>query len=156
MPATRSRTDRQPWPSSWLAVPPHRLAAILVCLGLEPNGYDGIGGMDGYTSPRLPGAFGTAMNEALQTHLQRIVRSLSGPPPGELRLCGAGQSAAMELNRWRLGRGSPWEPWQPDRLWQQRWTSLAVTTKMPAGSLAPLAVAEGAIAAYTDVTGETW
>jgi hypothetical protein len=80
-----------------LTVPHQSLADNLVrTFGLEPDGYDGIGDVAGLRIAQAARAFGTAMNEALQIHLQRIVGSFVSPAAG-------GCVSAVPASRLRWG-----------------------------------------------------
>ena len=138
---------------------PHRgLTDNLVrTFGLEPVDYDGIRDATGAHIAHAAKAFGTALNEkALQIHLQRIVGSFVSSAFGAAQFYGTKKSAAMELTSRLLN-----DDRDEDRDGSIGFESKAerarrFAAEMALQSFALLAAAEGAIAAYADITGETW
>ena len=81
---------------------------------------------------------------------------MSARPQGPLRPYGTGQSAAMELTRWRLDGDRDEDCDGPAGCDSKACACPAVAAKMVLRWPALLAVPEQAIAAYADITGETW
>jgi hypothetical protein len=158
--SARSRTDRQPVTLELVArLAPHQgLADNLVrTFGLEPVDYDGI--RDATLEHITQGAqtFGTALNEkALQIHLQRIVGSFVSSAFGAAQFYGTKKSAAMELTSRLLNDDRDEDRDGPIGFDSKAERARQFAAEMALQSFALLAAAEGAIAAYADVTGETW
>jgi hypothetical protein len=160
-PATaRSRTDRQPVTLEMVArLAPHQgLADNLVrTFGLEPVDHDGIRDATQEHITQGAQAFGTALNEkALQIHLQRIVGSYVSSAFGAAQFYGTKKSAAMELTSRLLNDDRDEDRDGPIGFESKAERARLFAAEMALQSFALLAAAEGAIAAYADVTGETW
>ena len=160
-PATpRSRTDRQAVTLEMVArLAPHQgLTDNLVrTFGLEPVDYDGIRDATQDHITRAAQAFGTALNEkALQIHLQRIVGSFVSSAFGAAQFYGTKKSAAMELTSKLLNDDRDEDRDGPLGFESKAERARLFAAEMALQSFALLAAAEGAIAAYADITGETW
>ena len=160
-PATsRSRTDRQAVTLEMVArLAPHQgLTDNLVrTFGLEPVDYDGIRDATQEHITRAAQAFGTALNEkALQIHLQRIIGSFVSSAFGAAQFYGTKKSAAMELTSKLLNDDRDEDRDGPIGFESKAERARLFAAEMALQSFALLAAAEGAIAAYADITGETW
>ena len=161
-PATpsRSRTDRQAVTLEMVArLAPHQgLTDNLVrTFGLEPVDYDGIRDATQEHIARAAQAFGTALNEkALQIHLQRITGSFVSSAFGAAQFYGTKKSAAMELTSKLLNDDRDEDRDGPIGFESKAERARLFAAEMALQSFALLAAAEGAIAAYADITGETW
>ena len=101
--------------------------------------------------------FGTALNEkALQIHLQRIVGSFVGSAYGAAQFYGTKKSAAMELTSRLLNDDRDEDRDGPSGFESKAERARLFAAEMALQSFALLAAAEGAVAAYAEVTGETW
>jgi hypothetical protein len=138
---------------------PHQgLADNLVhTFGLDPVDYDGIRAATEQHIARAAEAFGTALNErALQIHLQRITGAFVSSAFGAAQFYGTKKSAALELTTKLLN-----DDRDEDRGGVYGFESKAdrarlFAAEMALQSFALMAAAEGAVAAYADITGETW
>ncbi|MGD0109649.1 MAG: hypothetical protein ABSC06_37335 [Rhodopila sp.] len=155
-----NRTDRKSITFEMVArlAPHHGLADNLVrTFGLEPVDYDSIRDATKEHVARAAEAFGTALNDkALQIHLQRITGAFVGSAYGAAQFYGTKKSAAMELTSKLLN-----DDRDEDRDGSAGFESKAERARLFAAemalqSFALLAAAEGALAAYADVTGEDW
>jgi hypothetical protein len=160
-PATsRSRTDRQAVTLEMVArLAPHQgLTDNLVrTFGLEPVDYDGIRDATQEHIAQGAQAFGTALNEkALQIHLQRIVGSFVSSAFGAAQFYGTKKSAAMELTSRLLNDNRDEDRDGPIGFESKAERARLFAAEMALQSFALLAAAEGAIAAYAEITGETW
>ena len=160
-PATpRSRTDRQPVTLEMVArLAPHQgLADNLVrTFGLEPVDYDGIRDATQEHIGQGAKAFGTALNEkAMQIHLQRIVGSFVSSAFGAAQFYGTKKSAAMELTSRLLNDDRDEDRDGPTGFESKAERARLFAAEMALQSFALMAAAEGAIAAYAEITGETW
>ena len=138
---------------------PHQgLADNLVrTFGLEPVDYDGIRDATQEHIARAAQAFGTALNEkALQIHLQRITGSFVSSAFGAAQFYGTKKSAAMELTSKLLNDDRDEDRDGPIGFESKAERARLFAAEMALQSFALLAAAEGAIAAYADITGETW
>ena len=138
--------------------PHHGLAENLIrTFGLEPVDYDGIRDATKEHIARTAEAFGTALNEkALQIHLQRITGAFVGSAFGAAQFYGTKKSAAMELTSRLLNDDRDEDRDGPIGFESKAERARLFAAEMALQSFALLAAAEGAIAAYADVTGETW
>jgi hypothetical protein len=98
-------------------------------------------------------AFETALNEkALQIHLQRITGAFVGSALGAAQFYGTKKSAAMDLTSKLLNDDHEGLAGFESKAERAR----LFAAEMALQSFALMAAAEGAISAYTDITGETW
>jgi hypothetical protein len=157
---SRSRTDRQAVTLEMVArLAPHQgLTDNLVrTFGLEPVDYDGIRDATQEHIAQGAQAFGTALNEkALQIHLQRIVGSFVSSAFGAAQFYGTKKSAAMELTSRLLNDNRDEDRDGPIGFESKAERARLFAAEMALQSFALLAAAEGAIAAYAEITGETW
>jgi hypothetical protein len=138
---------------------PHQGLAdnLVTTFGLEPVDYDGIRDATAEHITRAAKAFGTALNEkALQIHLQRITGAFVSSAFGAAQFYGTKKSAALELTTRLLN-----DDRDEDRGGVYGFESKAdrarlFAAEMALQSYALMAAAEGAIAAYADITGDTW
>ena len=138
---------------------PHQgLADNLVrTFGLEPVDYDSIRDATAEHVARAAKAFGTALNEkALQIHLQRITGAFVGSAFGAAQFYGTKKSAAMELTSKLLNDDRDEDRDGPAGFESKAERARLFAAEMALQSFALMAAAEGAIAAYADITGETW
>jgi len=106
---------------------------------------------------RAAQAFGTALNEkALQIHLQRIAGSFVSSAFGAAQFYGTKKTAAMELTSKLLNDDRDEDRDGPLGFESKAERARLFAAEMALQSFALLAAAEGAVAAYADVTGETW
>jgi hypothetical protein len=138
---------------------PHQgLADNLVrTFGLEPVDYDGIRDATGEHIARAAKAFGLALNEkALQIHLQRITGAYVSSAFGAAQFYGTKKSAAMELTSKLLNDDRDEDRDGPSGFESKAERARLFAAEMALQSFALMAAAEGAIAAYADITGENW
>jgi hypothetical protein len=158
--ATRTQSERQSITFELVArLAPHQgLADNLVrTFGLEPVDYDSIRDATKDHVARTAEAFGTALNEkALQIHLQRIAGSFVSSAFGAAQFYGTKKSAAMELTSRLLNDDRDEDRDGPIGFDSKAERARLFAAEMALQSFALLAAAEGAVAAYADVTGETW
>jgi hypothetical protein len=156
----RNRPDRQTITFELVErLAPHQgLADNLVrTFGLEPVDYYGIRDATKDHLTQAAKAFGTALNEkALQIHLQRITGAFVGSAFGAARFYGTKKSAAMELTSKLLNDDRDEDREGPAGFESKAERARLFAAEMGLQSFAVLAAAEGAIAAYADITGETW
>jgi hypothetical protein len=156
----RSRSDRQSITFERAArlAPHHGLADNLVrTFGLDPVDYDGIRDATGEHIAATAKAFGTALNEkALQIHLQRITGAFVSSAFGAAQFYGTKKSAAMELTSKLLNDDRDEDRDGPAGFESKAERARLFAAEMALQSFALLAAAEGAIAAYADITGEDW
>jgi hypothetical protein len=125
--------------------------------GLEPVDHDGIRDATQEHIAQGAQAFGTALNEkALQIHLQRIVGSFVSSAFGAAQFYGTKKSAAMELTSRLLNDNRDEDRDGPIGFESKAERARLFAAEMALQSFALLAAAEGAIAAYAEITGETW
>ena len=138
--------------------PHHGLADNLVrTFGLDPVDYDGIRDATGEHIGRAAKAFGTALNEkALQIHLQRITGAFVSSAFGAAQFYGTKKSAALELTSKLLNDDRDADRDGPAGFESKAGRARQFAAEMALQSFALMAAAEGAIAAYADITGETW
>jgi hypothetical protein len=157
---SRTRTDRQSITLDMVArIAPHQgLTDNLVrTFGLEPVDYDGIRDATQEHVSRAAQAFGTALNEkALQIHLQRIAGAYVGSAFGAAQFYGTKKSTAMALTSKLLNDERDEDRDGPAGFESKAERARLFAAEMALQSFALLAAAEGAIAAYADITGETW
>jgi hypothetical protein len=102
-------------------------------------------------------AFGTALNgKALQIHLQRVTGAFVGSAFGAAQFYGTKKSAAMELTSKLLNDDRDEDRDGPSGFESKAERARLFAAEMALQSFALLAAAEGAIIAYTDITGEDW
>ena len=158
--SARSRTDRQPVTLEMVSrLAPHQGLAdnLIRTFGLEPVDYDGIRDATQEHITQGAQAFGTALNEkALQIHLQRITGAFVSSAFGAAQFYGTKKSAAMELTSRLLNDDRDEDRDGPIGFDSKAERARLFAAEMALQSFALLAAAEGAIAAYADVTGETW
>ncbi|HUZ62988.1 MAG TPA: hypothetical protein VMU82_04655 [Acetobacteraceae bacterium] len=158
--APRSRTDRQAITFEHVArLAPHQgLADNLVrTFGLDPVDYEGIRDATKEHVARTAEAFGTALNEkALQIHLQRITGAFVGSAFGAAQFYGTKKSAAMELTSRLLNDDRDEDRDGPGGFDSKAERARLFAAEMALQSFALLAAAEGAVAAYAEITGEDW
>ena len=155
-----SRPDRQSITFELVArLTPHQgLADNLVrTFGLDPVDYDGIRDATKEHIARAAEAFGTALNEkALQIHLQRITGAFVSSAFGAAQFYGTKKSAAMELTSKLLNDARDEDRDGPAGFESKAERARLFAAEMALQSFALMAAAEGAIAAYADITGENW
>jgi hypothetical protein len=158
--APRSRPDRQTITLELVTrLAPHQgLADNLVrTFGLEIVDYDGIREGTGQHLTHAAKAFGAALNEkALQIHLQRIVGAFVGSAFGAAQFYGTKKSAAMDLTSKLLNDERDEDRDGPSGFESKAERARLFAAEMALQSYALLAAAEGAVAAYADITGEDW
>src|SRR6202142_8223 len=156
----RSQSDRQSITFELVApLAPHQgLADNLVrTFGLDPVDYDGIRDATREHIAATAKAFGTAMNErALQIHLQRIAGAFVSSAFGAAQFYGTKKSAAMELTSKLLNDARDEDREGPAGFESKAERARLFAAEMALQSFALMAAAEGAISAYSDITGETW
>jgi hypothetical protein len=138
---------------------PHQgLADNLVrTFGLEPVDYDAIRDATGDHIASAAKAFGTALNEkALQIHLQRIAGAFVSSAFGAAQFYGTKKSAAMDLTSKLLNDERDEDRDGPSGFESKAERARLFAAEMALQSFALMAAAEGALAAYADVTGEEW
>src|SRR5271168_4916324 len=160
-PATsRSRTDRQAVTLEMVArLAPHQgLADNLVhTFGLEPVDYDTIRDATAEHITRAAKAFETALNErALQIHLQRITGAFVSSAFGAAQFYGTKKSAAMELTSKLLNDDRDEDREGPAGFESKAERARLFAAEMALQSFALMSAAEGALAAYAELTGEDW
>jgi hypothetical protein len=157
---SRARTDRQSITLELVTrLAPHQgLADNLVrTFGLEPVDYDTIRDATREQMAHAAEAFGTALNErALQIHLQRITGAFVGSAHGAAQFYGTKKSAAMELTSKLLNDDRDEDRDGPAGFESKAGRARLFAAEMALQSFALLAAAEGAVAAYAEITGETW
>jgi len=158
--ASKSRTERHAITLEQVShLAPHQgLADNLVrTFGLQPIDYDGIRDATREQVTRSAEVFGTALNEkALQIHLQRIVGSFVGSAHGAAQFYGTKKSAAMDMTSRLLNDDRDEDRDGPSGFESKAERARLFAAEMALQSYALLAAAEGAVAAYAEVTGETW
>jgi len=160
-PATSSKQqDRKSVTFEMVArlAPHHGLAENLVrTFGLETVDYDGIRDATKEHIARTAEAFGTALNEkALQIHLQRITGAFVGSAFGAAQFYGTKKSAAMELTSKLLNDDRDEDRDGPAGFESKAERARLFAAEMALQSYALMAAAEGALAAYAEITGEDW
>jgi hypothetical protein len=101
--------------------------------------------------------FGTALNEkALQIHLQRISGAFVSSAFGAAQFYGTKKSAAMELTSKLLNDDRDEDRDGPSGFESKAERARLFAAEMALQSFALMAAAEGAIAAYVDLTGDEW
>lgn len=157
---SRARTERQSITLELVTrLAPHQgLADNLVrTFGLEPVDYDTIRDATREQMAHAAEAFGTALNErALQIHLQRITGAFVGSAHGAAQFYGTKKSAAMELTSKLLNDDRDEDRDGPAGFESKAGRARLFAAEMALQSFALLAAAEGAVAAYAEITGETW
>ena len=158
--ATRTQPLRQSITVELVArLAPHQglVDNLVRTFGLEPVDYDSIRDATQEHITQGAQAFGTALNEkALQIHLQRIVGSFVSSAFGAAQFYGTKKSAAMELTSRLLNDDRDEDRDGPIGFESKAERARQFAAEMALQSFALLAAAEGAIAAYADITGETW
>jgi hypothetical protein len=102
-------------------------------------------------------AFGTALNEkALQIHLQRITGAFVSSAFGAAQFYGTKKSAAMELTSKLLNDDRDEDRDGPAGFESKAERARLFAAEMALQSFALMAAAEGALAAYANITGEDW
>jgi hypothetical protein len=156
----RSRPDRQSITFERVArLAPHQglVDNLVRTFGLEPVDYDGIRDATGEHITHAAKAFGTALNEkALQIHLQRVTGAFVGSAYGAAQFYGTKKSAAMELTSKLLNDDRDEDRDGPSGFESKAERGRLFAAEMALQSFALLVAAEGAIIAYTDITGEDW
>jgi hypothetical protein len=138
---------------------PHQgLADNLVrTFGLEPVDYDTIRDATGDHIASAAKAFGTALNDkALQIHLQRIAGAFVGSAFGAAQFYGTKKSAALELTSKLLNEDRDEDREGPSGFESKAERARLFAAEMALQSFALMAAAEGALAAYADITGDEW
>lgn len=158
--ASQSRTERHAVTFEQVGriVPHQGLVDNLVrTFGLDSVDYDGIRDATRDQLARSAEVFGNALNEkALQIHLQRIVGSFVGSAHGASQFYGTKKSAAMELTSKLLNDDRDEDRDGPGGFESKAGRARLFAAEMALQSFVLLAAAEGAVAAYAAVTGETW
>ena len=156
----RSRPERQSITFELVVrLAPHQgLADNLVrTFGLESVDYDGIRDATKEHIAAAAQAFGTALNEkALQIHLQRIAGAFVSSAFGAAQFYGTKKSAALDLTSRLLNDARDEDREGPAGFESKAERARLFAAEMGLQSFALLAAAEGAIAAYADITGEDW
>jgi hypothetical protein len=159
-PSSRTQPVRQSITFKRVALlAPHQgLADNLVrTFGLEPVDYDGIRDATGEHIARAAKALEGALNErALQIHLQRITGAFVGSAFGAAQFYGAKKSTAMELTSKLLNDDRDEDRDGPSGFDSKAERARLFAAEMALQSFALMAAAEGAIAAYAEITGEDW
>jgi hypothetical protein len=159
-PTSRNEPARQSITFELVArLAPHQGLAdnLVTTFGLEAVDYEGIRDATGEHIASAARAFGTALNEkALQIHLQRITGAFVSSAYGAAQFYGTKKSAALELTTRLLN-----DDRDEDRGGVYGFESKADRARLFAAemglqSFALMAAAEGAIAAYAEITGEKW
>jgi hypothetical protein len=160
---TPSRTTQAPRQSSTfelvtrLAPHPGLVDNLVRTFGLEPVDYDGIRDATQEHVTRATKAFGTALNEtALRIHLQRITGAFVSSAFGAAQFYGTRKSAALELTSRLLNDDRDEDRDGPAGFESKAERARLFAAEMALQSFALMAAAEGAIAAYAEITGETW
>jgi hypothetical protein len=138
---------------------PHQALAanITRTFGFDTVDYDGIRDATKAHIAHTAKAFGTALNErALQIHLQRITGSFVGSAFGAAQFYGTKMSAAMELTSKLLNDDRDEDRDGPSGFESKAERARLFAAEMALQSFALMAAAEGAIAAYADITGDDW
>ena len=138
---------------------PHQSLAdnLVRTFGLEAVDYDSIRDATGEHIASAAKAFGTALNEkALQIHLQRITGAFVSSAFGAAQFYGTKKSAAMQLTSKLLNDDRDEDRDGPYGFESKADRARLFAAEMALQSFALMAAAEGAIAAYADITGETW
>jgi hypothetical protein len=158
--SSSSRPDRKSITFEMVSrlAPHHGLAENLIrTFGLEPVDYDGIRDATKEHMSRAAEAFGTALNEkALQIHLQRIAGSFVGSAYGAAQFYGTKKSAAMELTSKLLNDDRDEDREGPIGFESKAERARLFAAEMALQSFALMSAAEGALAAYAEITGEDW
>jgi hypothetical protein len=158
--ASRNQPDRQAITFELVArlAPNQGLADSLVrTFGLDPVDYDGIRDATGENITRAAQAFGTALNEkALQIHLQRITGAFVSSAFGAAQFYGAKKSAAMDLTSKLLNDDRDEDREGPSGFESKAGRARLFAAEMALQSFALMAAAQGAVAAYAEITGEDW
>jgi hypothetical protein len=161
-PATQAanRTDRRTVTFELVTslAPHHGLAENLIrTFGLEPVDYDGIRDATAEHIAAAARAFGTALSEkALEIHLQRIAGAFVNSAFGAAQFYGTKKSAAMELTSKLLNDDRDEDRDGPAGFESKAERARLFAAEMALQAYALMAAAEGALAAYADITGETW
>ncbi|HEY1931451.1 MAG TPA: hypothetical protein VGG99_05525 [Acetobacteraceae bacterium] len=138
---------------------PHQSLAdnLVRTFGLEAVDYDSIRDATGEHIASAAKAFGTALNEkALQIHLQRITGAFVSSAFGAAQFYGTKKSAALQLTSKLLNDDRDEDRDGPYGFESKADRARLFAAEMALQSFALMAAAEGAIAAYADLTGETW
>jgi hypothetical protein len=138
---------------------PHQALAtnITRTFGLDTVDYDGIRDATKAHIALTAKAFGAALNErALQIHLQRVTGSFVGSAFGAAQFYGTKMSAAMELTSKLLNDDRDEDRDGPSGFESKAERARLFAAEMALQSFALMAAAEGAIAAYADITGDDW
>jgi len=156
----RSRSDRHTITFELVAsLAPHQSLTdnLVRTFGLDPVDYDGIRDATQEHVTRATKAFGTALNEtALRIHLQRITGAFVGSAFGAAQFYGTRKSAALELTSRLLNDDRDEDRDGPAGFESKAERARLFAAEMALQSFALMAAAEGAIAAYAEITGETW
>ena len=125
--------------------------------GLEPVDYEGIRDATKDHIADAARSFGTALNEkALQIHLQRVAGAFVNSAFGAAQFYGTKKSAAMELTSRLLNDDRDEDRDGPAGFESKAERARLFAAEMGLQSYALLAAAEGALAAYAEITGEDW
>lgn len=157
---TRTRAERHAITFEMVVrIAPHQgLADNLVrTFGLEPVDYDAIRDATGEHVTRTAQALNGALNErAMQIHLQRVTGAFVGSAFGAAQFYGTKKSAALDLTSRLLNDDRDEDREGPAGFESKAERARLFAAEMGLQSFALLAAAEGAINAYTEITGETW
>jgi hypothetical protein len=158
--SSTSRPDRKSITFEMVSrlAPHHGLAENLIrTFGLEPVDYDGIRDATKEHMSRAAEAFRAALNErALQIHLQRITGSFVSSAYGAAQFYGTKKSAAMELTSKLLNDDRDEDREGPIGFESKAERARLFAAEMALQSFALMSAAEGALAAYAEITGEDW
>ena len=156
----RTRTDRHAITFELVArIAPHQglVDNLIRTFALEPVDYDSIRDATGEHITRAAQVFGAALNEtALRIHLQRVTGAFVSSAFGAAQFYGTKKSAALELTSKLLNDERDEDRAGPSGFESKAERARLFAAEMALQSFALLAAAEGAIAAYAELTGETW
>jgi hypothetical protein len=125
--------------------------------GLEPIDYDGIRDATEAHIAAAAKVFGTALNDtALRIHLQRIAGAFVSSAYGAAQFYGAKKSTALELTTRLLNDDRDEDRGGPYGFDSKADRARLFAAELGLQSYALMAAAEGALAAYAELTGETW
>jgi hypothetical protein len=157
---SRSRPDRHAITFKLVAsLAPHQglVDNLVRTFGLDPVDYDGIRAATGEHIAGTAKALAETLNErALQIHLQRITGAFVGSAFGAAQFYGAKKSAAVELTSRLLNDARDEDRDGPAGFESRAERARLFAAEMGLQSFALLAAAEGAVAAYAEITGEEW
>jgi hypothetical protein len=158
--SSANRSDRQAITFELVArLAPHQGLAdnLIRTFGLPPVEYDAIRAATRDHVARAAAVFGTALSEkALQIHLQRVTGAFVSSAFGAAQFYGTRKSAAMELTSKLLNDDRDEDREGPAGFESKAERARLFAAEMALQSFALMAAAEGALAAYAEITGEEW